>query len=131
MKSGPKSTRSLKKEVYLCEECLIFIPDPWKHPGVDFDLREQAPMFPGHCIRLRDVSVHAMNFGWRIIESRREKNPRAEFFGISRKRVIFALPNDGALAEWLGAGLQNLSQWFDSATHLLKPLLSESGGVLL
>ena len=31
--------------------------------------------------------------------------------------LIFAVRN-GALAEWLGAGLQNLSQWFDSATHL-------------
>ena len=36
---------------------------------------------------------------------------------------IFALRN-GALAEWLGAGLQNLSQWFDSATHLQKCLYS-------
>ena len=37
--------------------------------------------------------------------------------------LIFAIPN-GALAEWLGAGLQNLSQWFDSATHLQKCLYS-------
>lgn len=28
------------------------------------------------------------------------------------------LSKKGALAEWSGAGLQNLSQWFDSATHL-------------
>ena len=29
-------------------------------------------------------------------------------------------PN-GALAEWLGNGLQNRVQWFDSARHLTKP----------
>ena len=33
--------------------------------------------------------------------------------------TYICIPN-GALAEWLGAGLQNLSQWFDSATHLIK-----------
>ena len=35
----------------------------------------------------------------------------------SVKKLYICSP-DGALAEWLGAGLQNLSQWFDSATHL-------------
>ena len=30
----------------------------------------------------------------------------------------FAFPNDGALAERLGTGLQNLLQRFDSARHL-------------
>ena len=39
-------------------------------------------------------------------------------------------PN-GALAEWLGAGLQNLSQWFDSATHLPKSPDSCLPGLLL
>ena len=33
---------------------------------------------------------------------------------------------NGALAEWLGAGLQNLSQWFDSATHLKKTPFSDA-----
>ena len=37
----------------------------------------------------------------------------------------------GALAEWLGAGLQNLSQWFDSATHLQKCLYNYLWGLLL
>ncbi len=37
----------------------------------------------------------------------------------SVKKLYICSP-DGALAEWLGAGLQNLSQWFDSATHLSK-----------
>ncbi len=52
-----------------------------------------------------------------------DKRPRHSVdivgFGFANpiKKSIFALPN-GALAEWLGAGLQNLSQWFDSATHL-------------
>ena len=32
----------------------------------------------------------------------------------------FAFPNDGALAERLGTGLQNLLQRFDSARHLKK-----------
>lgn len=32
----------------------------------------------------------------------------------------FAFPNDGALAERLGTGLQNLLQRFDSARHLQK-----------
>ena len=32
------------------------------------------------------------------------------------------------MAEWLGAGLQNLSQWFDSATHLQQmPLMYVRG----
>lgn len=39
------------------------------------------------------------------------------FFGVFPNLSIFAI-RKGALAEWLGAGLQNLSQWFDSATHL-------------
>ena len=42
------------------------------------------------------------------------------------KRCIFVLPN-GALAERLGAGLQNLSQWFDSATHLRNALQIAEG----
>ena len=33
------------------------------------------------------------------------------------------------MAEWLGAGLQNLSQWFDSATHLSKMPLSSLRGI--
>ena len=32
---------------------------------------------------------------------------------------IFAVPN-GTMAEWLGTGLQNLLQRFDSASHLQK-----------
>lgn len=36
----------------------------------------------------------------------------------------FAFPNDGALAERLGTGLQNLLQRFDSARHLKKTPLS-------
>lgn len=42
------------------------------------------------------------------------------------KRCIFVFPN-GALAERLGAGLQNLSQWFDSATHLRNALQIAEG----
>ena len=38
-------------------------------------------------------------------------------FGIKRKTTIFVILY-GALAEWSGTGLQNLLQWFDSATHL-------------
>ena len=43
----------------------------------------------------------------------------------------FAFPNDGALAERLGTGLQNLLQRFDSARHLRKPLSAMLRGVLL
>ena len=42
-------------------------------------------------------------------------------FGIKRKTTIFVILY-GALAEWSGTGLQNLLQWFDSATHLTQPL---------
>ena len=35
----------------------------------------------------------------------------------------FAFPNDGALAERLGTGLQNLLQRFDSARHLKENLI--------
>ena len=38
----------------------------------------------------------------------------------------FAFPNDGALAERLGTGLQNLLQRFDSARHLQKPPFSDA-----
>ena len=41
----------------------------------------------------------------------------------------FAFPNDGALAERLGTGLQNLLQRFDSARHLKKCLWSYSRGI--
>ena len=41
----------------------------------------------------------------------------------------FALPNDGALAERLGTGLQNLLQRFDSARHLKECLWSYSRGI--
>ena len=41
----------------------------------------------------------------------------------------FAFPNDGALAERLGTGLQNLLQRFDSARHLQKCLWSYSRGI--
>ena len=51
-------------------------------------------------------------------------------FGFRENNRIFALPK-GALAEWLGAGLQNLSQWFDSATHLRNPLSAMLRGGLL
>lgn len=43
----------------------------------------------------------------------------------------FAFPNDGALAERLGTGLQNLLQRFDSARHLKKMPLRVSQGRLL
>ena len=43
--------------------------------------------------------------------------------------IVYLHSQTGALAEWLGAGLQNLSQWFDSATHLLKCLWSYSRGI--
>ena len=43
---------------------------------------------------------------------------------------IFAIPKqNGALAERLGTGLQNLLQRFDSARHLTKPLWMHSRGV--
>lgn len=45
---------------------------------------------------------------------------------LSEKWRIFAFRN-GALAEWSGAGLQNLSQWFDSATHLTNASEHASG----
>ena len=38
----------------------------------------------------------------------------------------FAFPNDGALAERLGTGLQNLLQRFDSARHLKKTPFSDA-----
>ena len=41
----------------------------------------------------------------------------------------FVFPNDGALAERLGTGLQNLLQRFDSARHLKKCLWSFSRGI--
>ena len=41
----------------------------------------------------------------------------------------FAFPNDGALAERLGTGLQNLLQRFDSARHLKKCLWRYSRGI--
>lgn len=41
----------------------------------------------------------------------------------------FAFPNDGALAERLGTGLQNLLQRFDSARHLKKCLWSCFRGI--
>ena len=37
---------------------------------------------------------------------------------IKENGVYLQSTNDGALAEWLGTGLQNQAQWFDSATHL-------------
>lgn len=37
----------------------------------------------------------------------------------------FAFPNDGALAERLGTGLQNLLQRFDSARHLNENLIDD------
>ena len=37
---------------------------------------------------------------------------------IKENGVYLHSTNDGALAEWLGTGLQNQAQWFDSATHL-------------
>ena len=43
----------------------------------------------------------------------------------------FAFPNDGALAERLGTGLQNLLQRFDSARHLQKMPLNLFQGHLL
>ena len=43
--------------------------------------------------------------------------------------IVYLHSQTGALAEWLGAGLQNLSQWFDSATHLKKCLWSNSRGI--
>ena len=43
----------------------------------------------------------------------------------------FAIPNDGALAERLGTGLQNLLQRFDSARHLQKMPLELLQGHLL
>ncbi len=43
----------------------------------------------------------------------------------------FAFPNDGALAERLGTGLQNLLQRFDSARHLKKMPLELLQGHLL
>jgi hypothetical protein len=46
----------------------------------------------------------------------------AEIFADNRKSVIFAFPINGALAERLGTGLQNLLQRFDSARHLWKSL---------
>ena len=45
---------------------------------------------------------------------------RQEIFADKRKSVIFAFPINGALAERLGTGLQNLLQRFDSARHLQK-----------
>ena len=53
-------------------------------------------------------------------------SPRPQSFVNSNKKLKFAVRN-GALAEWLGAGLQNLSQWFDSATHLQMPLQTAAG----
>ena len=43
----------------------------------------------------------------------------------------FVFPNDGALAERLGTGLQNLLQRFDSARHLQKMPLELLQGHLL
>ena len=43
----------------------------------------------------------------------------------------FAFPNDGALAERLGTGLQNLLQRFDSARHLKEMPLELLQGHLL
>ena len=40
--------------------------------------------------------------------------------------IVYLHSQTGALAEWLGAGLQNLSQWFDSATHLSKTPVSDA-----
>ena len=46
--------------------------------------------------------------------------------------LIFAfLKQNGALAERLGTGLQNLLQQFDSARHLLECLWEYLGGVCL
>lgn len=50
--------------------------------------------------------------------SNRFRRFREEIFADNRKSVIFAIHNNGALAERLGTGLQNLLQRFDSARHL-------------
>lgn len=43
-------------------------------------------------------------------------------FAESKKTVIFALRKDGSMAEWLGRGLQNLVQRFESASNLKSTL---------
>lgn len=43
----------------------------------------------------------------------------------------FAFPNDGALAERLGTGLQNLLQRFDSARHLKNASGVTSGAFII
>ena len=48
---------------------------------------------------------------------------------IQENTLTFAIQHNGALAEWLGNGLQNHVQWFDSATHLLKCLWRYSRGI--
>ena len=50
--------------------------------------------------------------------------PPLSFFCRNLKKCYICIP--GALAEWLGTGLQNLLQQFDSARHL-KNSGSDSG----
>ncbi len=52
-------------------------------------------------------------------------------FAVTVKNRIFAIPiRNGALAERLGTGLQNLLQRFDSARHLTKMPSRYLGGIL-
>ncbi len=53
-----------------------------------------------------------------------------EIFANKGKSVIFVLLKQGALAERLGTGLQNLLQRFDSARHLTEMSLTHVRDIL-
>lgn len=55
---------------------------------------------------------------------------RGKFAGTEKRSYLCTRkPTNGTMAEWLGNGLQNRAQQFDSAWYLFNPASTHRGGI--